>query len=190
MERLREMLILYARILAYGAPKVVGPGAKSLKGHKMIKLFSVLSISALLLLPGCSNQMGQREGAGTLLGAIAGGLLGSQIGEGDTRLFAVGAGTLLGAMVGGEIGRSLDATDRMLMERTAGRAFEYAPSNTPVEWRNPDTGHSGTYTPHNVIQQPNSVCREFQQTVTIGGRTEQAYGTACRQADGTWMIVS
>lgn len=33
-------------------------------------------------------------------------------------------------------------------------------------------------------------CREFLQTVTIGGRTEQAYGTACRQPDGSWEIVS
>jgi len=32
-------------------------------------------------------------------------------------------------------------------------------------------------------------CREFQQTVTIAGRTERAYGTACRQADGSWEIV-
>lgn len=33
-------------------------------------------------------------------------------------------------------------------------------------------------------------CREFQQTVSIGGRTEQAYGTACRQPDGAWEVVS
>lgn len=33
-------------------------------------------------------------------------------------------------------------------------------------------------------------CREFLQTVTIGGRTEQAYGTACRQPDGAWEIGS
>ncbi len=33
-------------------------------------------------------------------------------------------------------------------------------------------------------------CREFQQTVTIGGRTEQAYGTACQQPDGAWEVVS
>lgn len=33
-------------------------------------------------------------------------------------------------------------------------------------------------------------CREFLQTVTIGGRSEQAYGTACRQPDGSWEIVS
>lgn len=33
-------------------------------------------------------------------------------------------------------------------------------------------------------------CREFQQEVTIGGNTESAYGTACRQADGSWEVVS
>jgi len=32
-------------------------------------------------------------------------------------------------------------------------------------------------------------CREFQQTITVGGRTEQAYGTACLQPDGSWEIV-
>jgi len=32
-------------------------------------------------------------------------------------------------------------------------------------------------------------CREFQQTVTIGGRSEQAYGTACLQPDGAWEIM-
>lgn len=32
-------------------------------------------------------------------------------------------------------------------------------------------------------------CREFQQTVTIGGKTEQVYGTACQQQDGAWEIV-
>ena len=33
-------------------------------------------------------------------------------------------------------------------------------------------------------------CREFQQTVTIGGKSEQAYGTACLQADGAWEVVA
>ncbi len=33
-------------------------------------------------------------------------------------------------------------------------------------------------------------CREFQQTVTVGGKAEQAYGTACQQPDGAWEIVS
>jgi len=33
-------------------------------------------------------------------------------------------------------------------------------------------------------------CREFQHTVAIGGRTEEAYGTACRNPDGSWEVVS
>lgn len=32
-------------------------------------------------------------------------------------------------------------------------------------------------------------CREFYQTVTIGDTTKQAYGTACRRADGSWRVV-
>jgi hypothetical protein len=33
-------------------------------------------------------------------------------------------------------------------------------------------------------------CREFTQSVTIGGDTEQAYGTACLQADGSWEMIN
>jgi hypothetical protein len=32
-------------------------------------------------------------------------------------------------------------------------------------------------------------CREFTQSVTIGGRVEHGYGTACMQPDGAWEIV-
>ena len=31
-------------------------------------------------------------------------------------------------------------------------------------------------------------CREFQKQIIIDGRTEQAYGEACLQPDGTWKI--
>ncbi len=33
-------------------------------------------------------------------------------------------------------------------------------------------------------------CREYQQSITVGGKTEDAYGTACLQADGSWEIVN
>jgi surface antigen len=36
----------------------------------------------------------------------------------------------------------------------------------------------------------NEYCREFQQTVVIGGEEEQAHGTACRQSNGSWRIVN
>jgi len=33
-------------------------------------------------------------------------------------------------------------------------------------------------------------CREFQHEVTVGNRLQSAYGTACRQPDGDWEIIS
>jgi hypothetical protein len=33
-------------------------------------------------------------------------------------------------------------------------------------------------------------CREFQQEVAIGGKNEQAYGTACQNPDGSWEVIS
>jgi hypothetical protein len=32
-------------------------------------------------------------------------------------------------------------------------------------------------------------CREFHDTVTIGGVPQESYGTACRQPDGSWRIM-
>jgi len=70
-------------------------------------------------------------------------------------------------------------------------ALEYNRTNQASTWVNPDTGGSGSVVPvktfQNVQGQP---CREFQETIVIGGREEQGYGTACRQPDGTWRIVT
>lgn len=32
-------------------------------------------------------------------------------------------------------------------------------------------------------------CREYTRSVYVGGRVQEAYGTACYQPDGSWMIV-
>jgi hypothetical protein len=32
-------------------------------------------------------------------------------------------------------------------------------------------------------------CREFQQTITVGGETQEAYGTTCQQPDGRWKVM-
>jgi surface antigen len=65
-----------------------------------------------------------------------------------------------------------------------------APLGETIVWNNPDSGRSGTVTPvRDGSSSSGLYCREFQQTITVSGRTETAYGTACRQPDGTWKIV-
>lgn len=68
-------------------------------------------------------------------------------------------------------------------------ALENARSGTVVQWRNPDDGAVGAFVPKPAFQSADGqICREFNQTVTIGGQQQQAWGTACRQADGSWRL--
>lgn len=149
-----------------------------------------LSFAALIVLSACESG-NQKQTAGTLIGAIGGGLLGSQVGGGSGRLVATGVGTLLGAFLGSEVGKSLDRADRQAMSNTTQETLETNPSGQTSTWQNPDSGNSGTVTPTSTYRNSEGqYCREYQQTVEIGGKSEQAYGTACRQPDGTWQIVN
>jgi hypothetical protein len=70
-------------------------------------------------------------------------------------------------------------------------ALENNRTSQASTWVNPDADSSGTVVPLRTYQSIEGFpCREFQQTIVIGGREEQGYGTACRQPDGTWRIVS
>ena len=92
-------------------------------------------------------------------------------------------------MIGQSIGQQLDERDQYLMAQTFEFAMEKAPTNQRAQWENPDTGVGGSVTPTKTYSTTQGTpCREFTTTVSIGGQTEQAYGTACRQADGSWKI--
>jgi surface antigen len=150
----------------------------------------VLPVILALALGGCAVWQGSpKQGVGTLAGAAAGGLVGAQFGSGTGALAATAAGVVLGALVGGSIGRSLDHADRLAMQQATHVSLETARTGEAVQWRNPDTGHYGTVTPTRTTERDGTFCREFQQAIAIGGRTEEGVGTACRQPDGSWRIL-
>jgi len=152
--------------------------------------FSSIAAAALII-SACTTQPGPKETGGALVGAAAGGLAGSQFGRGGGSGALIGVGVLLGTLMGNEVGRSLGRADQLTMERSTQNALEQARTGTVSEWRNPDTGHYGTVTPTRTFTDAQGIyCREFQQTVTIGGQTQQPYGTACRQPDCSWTVLS
>ena len=158
-------------------------------GHKFNVLVLTLLVVAVFALGGCAN-MGQKEGLGTAVGAVAGGLLGNQIGGGRGKTAATVAGIFIGGMLGRDVGASLDKVDRQMIQQTSYTAFEKMPSGVASSWSNPDTGNSGYVVPTKTYKTATgSYCREFQTTVNVGGKTQEAYGTACRQPDGSWKIV-
>jgi surface antigen len=164
----------------------------------MKKLIALATAAALL--SGCA-QNGQRgyssggqgldkEMVGGLAGAAGGAVLGAQFGKGNGRLVGVALGTLLGAKLGSEVGSSLDRADMTYYNQTSQQALETAQPGQALPWTNPQSGNSGTFTPSNYYQSQNGqYCREYSQSISVGGQISQGYGTACRQPDGTWQIM-
>jgi surface antigen len=164
----------------------------------MRKMIAVAALS--LALAGCQQPgMGgagpgeiglNKTTGGTLIGAGLGGLVGSQFGGGAGKGALTALGVLAGGLLGSQVGRSLDEADLMYARRTTQTALETQPAGQPLPWRNPQSGASGSITPQRYYTTAGGqYCREFQQTITVGGETQQGYGTACRQPDGSWRIV-
>jgi len=156
-----------------------------------LKAIAIVSLTAVTVSACANSAMGDKQTLGGLLGAAGGAVAGAQFGNGKGQLVGVAAGTLLGALIGSEMGRSLDRADQLTMARTTQDALERTPSNRSARWSNPDSGNSGAITPRPAYTNSNGqYCREFQQTIIVGGEEQSAYGTACRQLDGSWQIVN
>ena len=159
--------------------------------NRLSKIATIGVVLVSLTALGDCQRGSEKQTLGTVLGGAAGGWAGSQIGGGSGKIAAAAAGTLLGALIGSEIGKTMDEVDRQKAARATQTALETNRTGASSTWSNPDTGHSGSVTPTETYRTDDGrYCREFQQTVTIGGETQNAYGTACRQPDGSWEIVS
>ncbi len=150
---------------------------------------ALLAVAALAFVSGCAQDYGTKQTVGTIGGGAAGAVIGSQFGKGDGRVAAAAIGTLLGAFAGSEIGSSLDKADQQAASSAMNQAY-VAPVGQSIRWNNPQSGNMGTITTtRDGYSSAGSYCREFQQTINVGGRTQTAYGTACQSQDGTWKIV-
>ena len=80
---------------------------------------------------------------------------------------------MAGLFPGSGIGASLD---KLCAARTQQAALETGPSVVPLRWRNRNTGNVGAITPTHTDRSAAGIyCREYQLTVTAGGRTGQAH---------------
>ena len=149
----------------------------------------IATVLATTLLTGCAGTYNKAT-TGAALGAITGTALAYGLGKDSSKknLWLV-AGAGLGALVGNNIGAQLDERDRLLAGQTLQHTLEQAPTNAVGSWNNPDSGNSGTVTPTVTRYTDGQPCREFTTTIDVGGQPQQGYGTACRQADGSWKIV-
>ncbi len=153
----------------YGAPPRRGPA----------NVYEAPSNAALgVPLGRCDHEL-----LGKILGGIAGAAVGSRVGKGDGRTAAVIGGTIIGVLIGGNIGRTMDQTD----QHCVAQALTHAPDGQTVRWDDPDGRAQYAVTPTRTeASRAGRYCREYLTEVIIDGRAQQAYGTACRQPDGSW----
>lgn len=159
--------------------------------------FVVAVVAVAFLATSCAQQINQaadfvdqhpKAVLGTVAGVAAGAGIAALAGGGAGWIVA---GALGGGLLGGYVGNVLDDRDKRLAHEAAIRAFEHNRTGQASVWRNPDSGHSGTITPVRTYQLASGqYCREYRQKIDVGNDTHEAYGTACRQPDGSWKIES
>lgn len=150
-----------------------------------------LTAAAMALgLAACGPEGPSKADTGLAVGAVAGGILGNQIGSGGGRVAATAIGAVVGGIVGSEIGRYMDQQDRMLAQQAEYEAFERGQSGAVRQWRNPDNGHYGEVIPSRPYKRGIADCRDYTHKIYIDGQPQAMRGTACRNGDGTWSSVS
>jgi len=154
----------------------------------MKKLSILCSLFILAALFGCAPGTRTGETIGTITGIVAGAIIGYQVGGDDAaKALGAGVGLVVGGLVGSKLGQmydKLNKEEQRVHESTVESTIETSKIGEGNQWYNPETGNSGRV----IITKKEEYCREYQQTIVVGGKEQTAYGTACRQPDGSWKI--
>jgi surface antigen len=121
--------------------------------------------------------------AGTIFGALAGGLIGSAASHGNGG--AVVGGAILGGLLGNAVTRDIDCDDQPAAFRVYAEGLNGDVGHR-YEWRGA-RGY-GYFTPTREFRRGGTVCREWSETSYRGDQSFTRSGTACRQTDGNWRF--
>ena len=128
-------------------------------------------------------QRGNNQVAGTIFGAIAGGLIGSAASHGNGG--AVVGGAVLGGLLGNTISRDIDCNDQPYAFQTYSAGLN-GRIGRRYEWNHGQ--ERGYFIPTREFRRNGQVCRSFTETTYRGGRQLTRSGTSCRAQDGNWRF--
>ena len=129
--------------------------------------------------------------AGVIAGALIGGLLGNIAGRGGDRAVPTVAGVIVGGAVGAALTSNLNCEDRSYAYKTYYEGFNSGRPGSRYEWHNPRTNDRGEFRVGNYYNDRDGFrCANYTQTIYVQGRRQKARGQACRQPDGSWVIVN
>ena len=129
----------------------------------------------------CHND---NRAAGTVLGAIAGGLIGGAVSHGNGG--AVVGGVILGGVAGNAIAGDVDCDDRPYAYRTYRESFD-GDIGERYEWHH--DGHYGYIVTNREYWHHGRLCRDFTVVNYRHGEEYDHDGTACRDRYGDWEFM-
>jgi uncharacterized protein YcfJ len=144
----------------------------------------VLGVSA-----GCANISKEQGGAG--VGAVVGGLVGSQFGSGGTQILATALGVGAGALIGNRLGKYLDDQDK---QKLANATIKTAETGKPESVVSSDSGTTmrTTTIPTPKTQTASNTqgeCKTVRQVIVLNDGTKQQEDVkVCRGVNG-WEIA-
>lgn len=146
----------------------------------------ILGLGMALLMggSGCGTYQANKAQQGSVFGALAGGLLGSQLGPAEEREENALIGAGLGFLAGYVIGNEMDKYDHMQVQRT----LEHQPSRQTNTWVNPDTGNRFAATPGPAYAREGRIYRNIELEARVDGRPETVQAEAYRD-NGRWVLV-
>jgi surface antigen len=122
--------------------------------------------------------------AGTIFGALAGGLIGGAASRGNGG--AVVGGAILGGLLGNTVARDIDCDAQPVAFRVYADGLN-GNLGQRYEWRH-DRSY-GYFTPVREFRRGGVVCREFTETsYRPDGRSFTRSGSACRETGGHWRF--
>jgi surface antigen len=122
--------------------------------------------------------------AGTIFGALAGGLIGGAASHGNGG--AVVGGAVLGGLLGNAVSRDIDCDDQPYAFRVYANGLN-GDVGRRYEWRH-DRAY-GYFTPVREYRRGGVICRDFTETsYRPDGRTFTRSGSACRETGGNWRF--
>lgn len=123
------------------------------------------------------------QAAGTIFGALAGGLIGGAASHGNGG--AVVGGAILGGLLGNTISKDVDCDDQPMAFRVYADGLN-GDLNRRYEWRGRN-GY-GYFIPTREFRRGGVICRDFTETTYRGGRAFTRTGTACRDNGRDWRF--